>query len=87
MRPEYDVLLQQYQNHPIIGEYLEGDTPAFPYLYQLLDMLETEERIMVKVAFALYQSEVSASVRELLELSNVQFDRVVEALRIYRISR
>lgn len=70
-----------------MGEYLEGETPAFPYLYQLLDMLETEPRIMVKVAFALYQSDVSASVRELLDLSNVQFDRVVEALRIHRMSR
>jgi hypothetical protein len=85
--PKYEILLGQYRNHTVMGAYLQGNNPDFDYLMQLLDMLETEERIMVKVAFALYQENVSASVRELLELSDVMFDRVIEALRIQRTDR
>lgn len=84
MKEPYEVLLGNYKDHPMIGIYLDGDVPAFSYLFTIIDMLSTEERIMVKVAFALHQEENSASVHDLLELSDLMFDRVVEALRIQR---
>jgi hypothetical protein len=68
----------------MLGVYLDGDEPAFSYLYKILDMLSTEERIMVKVAFALYQEQNAASVHDLLDISDLMFDRVVEALRLQR---
>lgn len=84
VKEPYQLLLGQYENHPVMGHYLHSEVPAFNYLTNLLDMLSAEERIMVKVAFALHEEEVSATVRELLELSDVCFDRVVEALKIQR---
>jgi len=81
---EYEVLLGQYRQHPLIGEYLDKDVPAFEYLHQLLDMMTAEERIMVQVGFALYEDKHGATVRDLLSLSSLQFERVVEAIRLHR---
>jgi hypothetical protein len=80
----YELLLGTYKDHPMIGTFLTGDAPAFEYLYTIIDMLSTEERIMVKVAFALHAEQQGATVRELLDLSDLMFDRVVEALRLSR---
>ena len=85
MLEPYEVLLGNYKSHPTLGMYLEGDTPAFTYLMRILDMLTSEERIMVRVAFALHEEEQGATVKELLDLSDVMFDRVVEALRLRRL--
>lgn len=84
MQEPYELLLGTYKDHPMMGTFLTGDVPAFEYLYTLIDMLSTEERIMVRVAYALHEEQRGATVRELLDLSDLMFDRVVEALRISR---
>ncbi len=84
MEEAYEMILGQYRNHNLLGTYLDGEVPAFSYLLPLLDMLSAEERIMVKVAFALYQEERGATVGELLALSEMCFERVVQALRLKR---
>lgn len=84
MQEPYELLLGSYIHHPMIGVYLSGDVPAFDYLNTILDMLSSEERVMVKVAYALHQEEGGATVRDLLELSDLCFDKVITALRLRR---
>lgn len=84
MDEPYELLLGPYKSHPLLKDFLDGDIPAFEYLYNLLDMLSQEERIMVRVALAFHEENRSASVRELLELSDMCFDRVVQAMRARR---
>jgi hypothetical protein len=83
----YDLLLGQYRDHALLSPYLKDSIPTFEYIYPILDMLSSEERIMVKVAFAFYSEDRSATVRELLELSDICFDRVVQAIRARRQSK
>ncbi len=87
MDEPYELLLGQYRTHSLLGHYLKEDEPHFEYIYPLLDMLSSEERIMVKVAFAFHEENRSATVRELLELSDICFDRVVQAIRARRQSK
>lgn len=84
MLEPYEVLLGPYKNHPILGPYLQDDLPAFTYLYPVLDMVDAEERVMVKVAFALHQEVQGAGVKDLLNISDIAFERVVQALRLQR---
>lgn len=87
MEEPYELLLGQYKSHSLLGDFLDGDVPSFEYLYNILDMLSSEERIMVKVALAFHEENRSATVRELLELSDLCFDRVVQAMRMRRQAR
>ena len=84
MQRKYEILLGSFTHHPVMGTYLQGDVPSFEYLMQLLDMLTADEQIMVKVGFALYQDDISATIQDLLRLPDVMFERAVEALKLQR---
>lgn len=87
MQEPFEILLAQYRGHPVIGTYLEGNAPAFDYLAHVMDMLSSEEKIMVKVAQAMYNSWSQATVADVLELSDINLERVIKALEHIRTHR
>jgi hypothetical protein len=87
MQEPFETLLAQYRGHPVIKEYLEGDVPAFDWLEHVHDMLTSEERIMVRVAQALHTALSQATITDLLELSDINLERVIKALEYVRTHR
>ena len=87
MEEPFEILLAQYKSHPILGGYLDEDVPSFDFLSHVIDMLSSEERIMVRVAQALHNSWSQATVADLLEISDVNLERCIKALEFVRTHR
>lgn len=85
MREPFETILGHYSDHWLLWKYLQGYEPDWSGLAgeERLTDLSRGERLMVNVAWAFYNGDLTARVADLAILDHDNLDRVVAAIRLH----
>ena len=82
MEESYKTLLDQYADHPIMGEFLQDSIPNWGGLYRVLPMVSSGERTMVQVALTLYNGFSDTHLRDIFLVDRENQERILDALEL-----
>lgn len=82
MEEPFETLLSQYADHPIMGEFLQGDIPEWDGLYHKLPMVSSGEKVMVQVALTLYNGFTDTHLRDIFLVDQENQERILDALEL-----
>lgn len=83
MLPVYETLLGHLKDNPVIGKYLQGDTPDWANLWvEAMPMLSSGEQIMVQVGLALYNGHATATIADIFKVDPGNRRRILDAIEL-----
>lgn len=84
MREPYRTLLEGYDDHWLLGQYLWGDEPDWDGLYAegRIEGLSSGERIVLRIAWAIFNGDREARIADLGGLDLRTRHRVLRALEL-----
>jgi len=83
MREPYETLLGPLYGHPLVGPCLGGDEPEWQGLLDVEHYLSDGERVLLDVAWAIYNGSPDARIRDLARLDAALRHRTLTALELW----